>query len=310
MLSPAFATARRDAALAMRRAAANVLDRRFVPPIATSPPPSASPPPCTSLCCWRSARRSTPPAKTTRTFPSCRCSSRRAKGPSSEEFTEAALPQPAPEPGRRRARRSGHRRADRRRAALADAVPLPEQTPDVDELAVAAAFAESRRPRRTGAHHHWASHATRWPPITEPRLRRQRRCRRPSRSCSRKNVQQLAQKLLDTNMTDTELTWQQDGQQYSARVMRQPAPDSTGLEQVIAEIMTNKDGKRMKTRLSAQAPGVLAFHAAGESLGSEHPAARRRHRRPLSQQHRDRPGVHRRRRAALLRQGHHGRGRA
>ena len=65
-----------------------------------------------------------------------------------------------------------------------------------------------------------------------------------------KNVKQLAQKLLDTNMTNTELTWQQDGQQYSARVMRQPAADSTGLEQVIAEIMTNKDGKRMKTRLS------------------------------------------------------------
>jgi hypothetical protein len=65
-----------------------------------------------------------------------------------------------------------------------------------------------------------------------------------------KSVQQLAQKLLDTNMTHTELTWQQDGQQYSARVMRQPAADSTGLEQVIAEIMTDKDGKRMKTRLS------------------------------------------------------------
>ena len=42
-----------------------------------------------------------------------------------------------------------------------------------------------------------------------------------------KSVQQLAQKLLDTNMTNTELTWQQDGQQYSARVMRQPAADST-----------------------------------------------------------------------------------
>ena len=65
-----------------------------------------------------------------------------------------------------------------------------------------------------------------------------------------KNVQHVAQQLLDSNMTNTELTWQQDGQQYSARVMRQPAADSTGLEQVIAEIMTSKDGKRMKTRLS------------------------------------------------------------
>jgi hypothetical protein len=32
--------------------------------------------------------------------------------------------------------------------------------------------------------------------------------------------------------------------------MRQPAADSTGLEQVIAEVTTSKDGKRMKTRLS------------------------------------------------------------
>jgi hypothetical protein len=33
-------------------------------------------------------------------------------------------------------------------------------------------------------------------------------------------------------------------------VLRQPAADSTGLEQVIAEIVTDRDGKRMKTRLS------------------------------------------------------------
>jgi hypothetical protein len=72
----------------------------------------------------------------------------------------------------------------------------------------------------------------------------------PVKQMLTRNVQQMAQKLLDTNMTDTELTWQEDGQQYSARVMRQPAPDSTGIEQVIAEVMTNKDGKRMKTRLS------------------------------------------------------------
>jgi hypothetical protein len=32
--------------------------------------------------------------------------------------------------------------------------------------------------------------------------------------------------------------------------MRQPAPDSTGIEQVVAEVMTDRDGKRMKTRLS------------------------------------------------------------
>jgi hypothetical protein len=72
----------------------------------------------------------------------------------------------------------------------------------------------------------------------------------PEQAMLTKNVQHVAQQLLDTNLNSTQLTWQQDGQQYSARVQRQPAADSTGLEQVIAEITTNKDGKRMKTRLS------------------------------------------------------------
>ncbi len=73
---------------------------------------------------------------------------------------------------------------------------------------------------------------------------------KPEKEMVTRNVQQLALKLLDSNMTNTELSWQQDGQQYSARVMRQPALDSTGIEQVIAEVMTSKNGKRMKTRLS------------------------------------------------------------
>ena len=86
--------------------------------------------------------------------------------------------------------------------------------------------------------------------IEQPRIHEEAPVPETEQVMLRKNVQQLAQKLLDTNLMDSELTWQQDGQQYSARVMRQPAPDSTGLEQVIAEIMTNKDGKRLKTRLS------------------------------------------------------------
>ena len=65
-----------------------------------------------------------------------------------------------------------------------------------------------------------------------------------------RNMQHVAQELLDTNTTAKTISWQEKGQQYSARVMRQPAADSTGLEQVIAEVTTSKDGKRMKTRLS------------------------------------------------------------
>ena len=66
-----------------------------------------------------------------------------------------------------------------------------------------------------------------------------------------RNVKELAQPSCSTRTPPpSTISWQQDGQQYSARVMRQPAADSTGLEQVIAEIVTDKDGKRMKTRLS------------------------------------------------------------
>ena len=72
----------------------------------------------------------------------------------------------------------------------------------------------------------------------------------PEQAMLSRNMQHVAQELLDTNTTAKTISWQEKGQQYSARVMRQPAADSTGLEQVIAEVTTSKDGKRMKTRLS------------------------------------------------------------
>ena len=72
----------------------------------------------------------------------------------------------------------------------------------------------------------------------------------PEKVMLTRSVQTMARTLLESDLTSSELTWQQNGQQYSARVMRQPAADSTGIEQVIAEVMTRKDGKRMKTRLS------------------------------------------------------------
>ena len=116
---------------------------------------------------------------------------------------------------------------------------------------------------------------------------------RPEQVMLTRSVQKLAQKMLDTDKTTPRSAWQQDGQQYTARVMRQPASDSTGIEQVVAEIMTEQRRQAHEDAPVAQAPGVLAFHAAREPLGSEHPAARRRHRRPLPQQHRDRSRLHR-----------------
>lgn len=171
------------------------------------------------------------------------------EGPSSEEFTEAALPQPTPDPVEDVLDDPGTGQQTLDAPMLADAVPLLEQAPDIQELAPESALLEVPPEAgavitTTGDSHESVAAVTHAVPIPEAPVAE------PEQVMLKKNVQQLAQKLLDTNMVDTELTWQQDGQQYSARVMRQPAVDSTGLEQVVAEIMTNKDGKRLKTRLS------------------------------------------------------------
>ena len=75
--------------------------------------------------------------------------------------------------------------------------------------------------------------------------------------------------VLDSDLRLSELSWEQEGQQYSARVLRQPAPDSTGLEQVIAEVTTEKDGKRMKTRLALKR---LAFSHFTQLINTWDPA--------------------------------------
>ena len=170
-------------------------------------------------------------------------------GPQSEEFTEAALPQPAPDPVKEVLDDPGTGAETLDAPMLADATPLLESAPDVQEMAPAAASAElppAEGPVLTTTGESGSTVAA----ITQPEAQPLETVPQQEQVMLTKNVQQLAQKLLDTNMTNTELTWQQDGQQYSARVMRQPAADSTGLEQVIAEVMTDKDGKRMKTRLS------------------------------------------------------------
>ena len=170
------------------------------------------------------------------------------EGPSSEEFTKAALPEPAPDPVEDVLDDPGTTAQTFDAESLADNEPLLEQTPDVEEYATLSAHSENSLASgpvltTTGTSELLAS-------IAEPQIQPEETVPETEQVMLTKSVQQMAQKLLDTNMTNTELTWQQDGQQYSARVMRQPAADSTGLEQVIAEIMTNKDGKRLKTRLS------------------------------------------------------------
>src|SRR5688572_10872285 len=171
------------------------------------------------------------------------------QGPSSEEFTEAALPEPAPEPVEDVVDDPGTAPETFDAPQLANAEPLREAHPDIEELAPSAALAEvpaSEGPVVTTSGESSASVAA----FTQATALPAEPVPQKEQVMLTKNVQQLAQKLLDSNLANTELTWQQDGQRYSARVVRQPAADSTGLEQVIAEIMTDKDGKRMKTRLS------------------------------------------------------------
>ena len=170
------------------------------------------------------------------------------EGPSSEEFTEAALPQPAPDPVEDVLDDPGTGAQTIDAQALADTTPRLEQTPDVEEYATAAA--DSEMPMTSGPVLTTTGTSELQASIAEPQMQQEAPVPETEQVMLTKNVQQMAQKLLDTNLTNTELTWQQDGQLYSARVMRQPAADSTGLEQVIAEVMTNKDGKRLKTRLS------------------------------------------------------------
>jgi hypothetical protein len=172
------------------------------------------------------------------------------EGPNAEEFTEASLPLPAPEPVQDVLDDPGTGEQTLDAPLLADHVPVLEQTPDVVQFDSPAAVAESTPDAGTVLTTVGVS-PSEVPMVAEPAPERAAEpMREPEQVMLSRNVQQLATRLLDTNTTATTLSWQQDGQQYSARVMRQPAADSTGLEQVIAEIVTSKDGKRMKTRLS------------------------------------------------------------
>ena len=215
------------------------------------------------------------------------------EGPSSEEFTEAALPQPAPDPVEDVVDDPGTSEQTDRRAARARLL-APNQDSSGVEAEASAPAAVAEVPPTTGPVVTTTGDIERHggQSIAEPHEAPagagpgDRAGHAHEATCT-----QLAQKLLDTNMTNSELTWQQDGQQYSARVMRQPAADSTGLEQVIAEIMTNKNGKRMKTRLSLKRLAFSHFTQLVNLWDPKITPARRRDRRPFPQQYRDRPGL-------------------
>jgi hypothetical protein len=173
------------------------------------------------------------------------------EGPNDEEYTEASLPQPAPDPVEDVLDDPGTGEQTLDAPMVADATPMLEAIPDVAQLETPAAFVEptpSAGAVITTTGESLAEVATIVEPLPEAATLDV--MPQPEQVMLTRNMQQLAVELLDTNAMAKTISWQQDGQQYSARVMRQPAADSTGLEQVIAEVMTSKDGKRMKTRLS------------------------------------------------------------
>jgi hypothetical protein len=172
------------------------------------------------------------------------------EGPNDEEFTEAALPRPAPEPVEDVIDDPGSSTQSFDAPAVANDLPFLEHAPEVPEAEIAAALAMTPAETgavlvTTGAAEDEVAMATEAVPETVVADIEQ-----PEKVMLSRSVQKIAQHLLDTELTDIDLTWEQDGQQYQARVIRQPAKDSTGLEQVVAEIMTHKEGKRLKTRLS------------------------------------------------------------
>lgn len=172
-------------------------------------------------------------------------------GPNSEEFTDAALPKPVPEPVQEEIDDPGTAASTIDSDLLGDVVPESERMPEVmpePELLTAhdvAVVTPASVVTTIGTSSDFV------PEVTERRPDAIfAKVPQPEKVMLTKSVQDFAQKLLDTDMMNTELSWSQEGQQYTARLLRQPAADSTGLEQVIAEVVTEKDGKRMKTRLS------------------------------------------------------------
>jgi len=172
------------------------------------------------------------------------------EGPNDEEYTEAALPQPAPDPVEDVLKDPGTGENTLDAPMTADATPMLDAVPEVEQLDASAAFVEPT-PVAGAVVTTTAESSVQIPAVAEPEPQGTPDViPKPEQAMLSKNMQHVAQELLDSNTTAKTISWQDNGQQYSARVMRQPAADSTGLEQVIAEVTTTKDGKRMKTHLS------------------------------------------------------------
>lgn len=181
-------------------------------------------------------------------------------GPNSNESTDAALPEPVPPPPDDTVIEDPGTSAETLALATpGESASIDEKTP-VEEMPAGETAQEPSAPEPLTAQTSTSENVTEVlttsgvssasvPAVAEHEVM-VASVAEPEQVMLKKNVEQIAQKLLDTNLNKMELSWQEDGREYTARIQRQPASDSTGLEQVIAEIMTNQDGKRLRTRLS------------------------------------------------------------
>ena len=93
----------------------------------------------------------------------------------------------------------------------------------------------------------------------------------PEMAALARRLEQLAEKALEA--AQSEVTWEQDGKQYTAVLIRERANDGTALERVIAQVSASDRGRHMTTLVNPQASRVLAIHADGRSMGSHGAAA-------------------------------------
>ncbi|HEX7237526.1 MAG TPA: hypothetical protein VF405_11230 [Gammaproteobacteria bacterium] len=77
----------------------------------------------------------------------------------------------------------------------------------------------------------------------------------PHRSFASHEEESVRRKLeswtgrFDTDKAEPTLTWRDDGQQYTAVLKRSSAADATGMERLVVELTTERDGERLATEL-------------------------------------------------------------
>jgi hypothetical protein len=69
------------------------------------------------------------------------------------------------------------------------------------------------------------------------------------RSMLARRVLETTKGFHDSDLAQLQLSWEHEGQQYTAVVHRQPAADHMGIERVMVEISTEEEGRQLRTRV-------------------------------------------------------------